>query len=212
MRTRKEIKSIGCAAFQSLYWPCVGASVLISLAISAAGMTYVGAILLAGPLSFGLNFFYVQLILGRRDMNVGVPFENAFQNFGRKLGGFWWMYLWLFLWSLIPLAGIVMAIIKGLSYSLTAYILADCPNVMAQDALKLSMRIMQGKKWKLFVFQLSFIGWELLSCLTLGLLSIFYVTPYLQSSMACWYLEAREDALRNGTITLGQLEGTEPVI
>ena len=94
---------------------------------------------------------------------------------------------------------------------MTPYILSDCPNVKAKDALKLSMRIMKGKKGRLFVFYLSFIGWGLLSCLTAGILGIFYVGPYMQSSMAVWYLEAREDALRNGVITLGQLEGTEAV-
>lgn len=211
MRTRKEIKAIGRDSFRACYWPCVGASVLVMLAIYAASMVYVGGILLTGPLTIGLYFLYIQLILGKPDLQVSLPFETAFQNYGRRLGGYWWMQLWLFLWFLIPLGGIVMVIIKSLSYSLTMYILADCPNVMAQDALKLSMRIMQGKKGKLFVFYLSFIGWGLLSLLTCGLLSVFYVSPYMQSSMACWYLEAREDALRNGVVTLAQLEGTEPI-
>ena len=211
MRTRKEIKAIGRDSFRACYWPCVGASVLVMLAIYAASMVYVGGILLTGPLTIGLYFLYIQLILGKPDLQVSLPFETAFRNYGRRLGGYWWMQLWLFLWSLIPLGGIVMVIIKSLSYSLTMYILADCPNVMAQDALKLSMRIMQGKKGKLFVFYLSFIGWGLLSLLTCGLLSVFYVGPYMQSSMACWYLEAREDALRNGVVTLAQLEGTEAV-
>lgn len=211
MRTRKEIKTIGRDNFSAFYWPCVGASFLIQLALVAAGFTYVGALILAGPLYVGLNFFYVRLILGRHDQDVGVPFQSAFENFGRKLGGYWWMSLFLFLWMLIPIAGIVIGIIKVYAYSMTLYILSDCPNVMAQDALKLSIRMMKGHKWQLFVFHLSFIGWMLLSCLTFGILNIFYVTPYMQSSMACWYLEVREEALRNGVITLGQLEGTEAV-
>lgn len=211
VRTRQEIKAIGKERFSSFYWPCVGATVLILLATAASAFTYVGALILAGPLMMGLNFFHVQLILGRNDIHVGTPFETAFQNFGRKLGGFWWMYLFLFLWALIPVAGVVTYIIKYYAYAMTPYILADCPGVKATDALKLSMRIMNGKKWKLFVFQLSFIGWLLLSALTCGILNIFYVTPYMYASTACWYLEAREDALRSGTITLGQLEGTEAV-
>lgn len=211
MRTRKEIKALGRESFHGLYWPCVGASVLILLAVYASSMIYVGSILLTGPLLIGLNLYFTRLIHGHKESNVGVPFEAAFRNYGRHLGGYWWMQLWLFLWFLIPIAGLVMIVIKGLSYSLTMYILADCPNVMAQDALKLSMRIMQGKKGKLFVFHLSFIGWHLLSALTGGLLSVFYVSPYIQSSMACWYLEAREEALRTGVVTLRQLEGTEAV-
>lgn len=211
MRTRPEIKSIGMQAFSTMYWPCVGATVLISLAIYTASMFYGGALVLYGPLIAGLNFFYIQLLLGHRDMTVVLPFATGFQNFTRKLGGYCWMYLWQFLWGIIPLAGLVMLVIKSLSYALTTYILADCPNVKAKDALKLSMRIMDGKKWTLFVFELSFLGWRLLSLFTFGFLDVFYVAPYYYSSMACWYLEAREDALRNGVITLGQLEGTEAV-
>ena len=114
------------------------------------------------------------------------------------------IYLGLFL-------GSIPRYIKTFSYAMTTYILADCPNVKAQDALKLSTRIMKGHKWQLFVFGLSFLGWQLLSALTLGLLDIFYVGPYMNSAFATYYLEVREEALRSGVITMGQLEGTEPV-
>ena len=89
--------------------------------------------------------------------------------------------------------------------------LADCPNVKATDALKLSMRMMNGHKWEYFVMGLSFLGWILLSALTLGILSVFYVDPYMRSSFAEYYLELRDEALRTGAITQGQLDGTELV-
>ena len=73
------------------------------------------------------------------------------------------------------------------------------------------MRIMKGHKWQLFVFYLSYIGWGILCILTLGLLALFYVSPYMNSSLAVYYLEVREEALRTGAITMGQLEGTEAV-
>ena len=46
---------------------------------------------------------------------------------------------------------------------------------------------MTGNKWKAFVLDLSFIGWQLLSICTLGLLSIFYVNPYKFSTNAALY-------------------------
>ena len=224
MRTRKEIKAIGKSAFKAMYWPCVGASFLgiaLSLIFSAllsaaseaestslSAIIYIANFLVAYNLVIGLNYFYVQRILGHEGITALTPFRAGFTNYGRKLGGCLWMGLFLFLWGLLLY---IPGVIKFFSYALTPYILADCPNVKARDALKLSMRIMKGKKGQLFGFYLSFIGWGLLSILTCGILTIFYVNPYLQSSMACWYLEAREDALRNGVITLGQLEGSEPV-
>lgn len=224
MRTRKEIKTIGKQKFSALYWPCVGAAFLVMLVSGAFGgllsvageyekeglsvVINLANLFITGNLSIGLCYFFIQLILGREEPDIGTPFRAGFENYGRKLGGYLWMCLFTFLWCLLF---IIPGIIKSFAYAMTPYILADCPNVKAKDALKLSMRIMKGKKGAFFGFYLSFIGWGLLSCLTAGILGIFYVNPYMNSSTACWYLEAREDALRNGVITLGQLEGTEPV-
>ena len=166
-------------------------------------------IILSGPLSIGMNTFFVKNTLGRFDeISATTPFVAAFQNFGRKLGGYLWMMLFVFLWSLLFW---IPGIIKSFSYAMSPYILSDCPNVKARDALKLSMRIMKGHKWELFVMYLSFIGWGILSALTFGILDIFYVGPYMNSSFATYYLEVREQALRTGVVTMGQLEGVEPV-
>ena len=231
MRSRQEIKAIGKSRFLANYWPCVLAVLLVSLAIgivsgalttpstiaaeqgeqsavSVSSSFSLLSLVIAGPLTIGLCYFFVMNVLGRDDLTCTTPFISAFTNYGRKLGGYLWMYLFTFLWSLLF---IIPGIIKSFSYAMTTYILADCPNVKATDALKLSMRIMKGHKWELFVFYLSFIGWGILSILTLGLLSLFFVGPYLNSSLAVYYLEVREEALRNGVITMGQLEGTEPV-
>lgn len=173
------------------------------------GVGTLAALLLAGPLTIGLHYFHVMNILGRdEEVTISTPFRAAFTNYPRKLGGSLWMELFVFLWSLLF---IIPGIIKAFSYAMTPYILADCPNVRAKDALKLSMRIMKGHKWELFVFELSFIGWYLLSILTLGILNIFFTDPYVYNSLATYYLEVREEALRTGVITMGQLEGTEAV-
>ena len=241
MRSRQEIKAIGKERFKANYWPCVLAALLVAAVLMAISSLSSGAstsaamtaamngqepeptatfsasssiggilsLLLAGPLTIGLNYFFVMNTLGRTDrISATTPFTVAFQNYGRKLGGYLWMQLFTFLWSLLF---IIPGIIKGLSYAMAPYILADCSNVKAKDALKLSMRIMNGHKWEFFVFQLSFIGWGLLGVLTLGLLDLFYVEPYMQSSLATYYLEVREEALRNGVVTMAQLEGVQEV-
>ncbi len=46
------------------------------------------------------------------------------------------------------------------------------------DAITLSRQMMHGHKWNTFMPELSFIGWDLLSALTLCLLGVFYVNPY----------------------------------
>lgn len=211
MKTRAEIKELAKGVFRTRYWPCVGASVLVALLLAACAPFTLGiaSLILTGPLTAGLCFFFTQVFQGNGDqVDIGTPFSAGFTDFGRKLGGYLWMLLFVWLWSLLF---VIPGLIKSFSYAMTPYILGDCPNVRAQDALTLSKRIMKGHKWELFVFELSFIGWQLLSGLTFGLLSLFYVNPYYQASRAGYYLEVREEALRSGVITAGQLNG-EPLV
>ncbi len=58
------------------------------------------------------------------------------------------------------------------------YILAENPKIQRKKAFKLSKKMMKGNKWKTFILDLFFLGWELLSIFTFGLLNIFYINPY----------------------------------
>ena len=58
------------------------------------------------------------------------------------------------------------------------YILAENPKIQRKKAFKLSKEMMKGNKWKTFILDLSFLGWELLSIFTFRLLNIFYINPY----------------------------------
>ena len=234
MMYRDEIKEIGKEQFKSNYWNCVlvllltGAvlslitwlsggghaiqtisergNVTVSVRANAGSLL---ALLLFGPLTIGTNYFFIKNAQDERDeLSVTTPFSQAFQNYPRKLGGSLWMGLFVFLWSLLL---VIPGIIKAFSYSMTPYILADCPKVKARDALKISMDMMEGHKWEAFVLLLSFIGWILLSLLTFGLAAVFYVTPYMRSTMAVYYQQVREDALRRGVVTPEELDGSEPV-
>lgn len=94
------------------------------------------------------------------------------------------MAVFTYLWTLLF---IVPGIIKGLSYAMAPYIMAENEYYMTpNDAIKESMRIMEGHKMELFIIYLSFIGWILLSILTCGLLLI-YVEPYMQTTLANFY-------------------------
>lgn len=68
----------------------------------------------------------------------------------RMLGGMGWMYLWIFIWALIPIAGIVFAIIRSYEYRLTPYILANEPDVSATQAIKVSSAKTRGSKARMF--------------------------------------------------------------
>ena len=211
MKSRQEIKAIAKARFKEKYWLSVGVSAAIAATVIVVGAITgsIGTLIFTGPLTIGMRFFFIKLFMGEGGtVDAGTPYVKAFDNFGRKLGGSLWMELFSFLWSLLF---VIPGIVKGYSYAMTPYILSDCPNVKAKDALKLSMRIMKGHKGELFVFELSFLGWLILDGLTCGILGIFYLNPYVSTSLAGYYLEVREEALRTGAVTIEQLNGEAAV-
>ena len=205
MKTRKEIKLIAKENFKKSYGLCLIISILIPVITMIISGAPFGAIL-AGLFVIGMNYFFIQAYKNDGELKAEMSFKDIFT--GRKLGGYWWKQLFLFLWSLLFL---IPGLIKSYSYSQTEYILADCPDVKAKDALKLSQRMMKGHKWQLFVFDLSFLGWILLSLLTAGLLAVFYVSPYVYVAKAGYYTELKEEALRSGVVTAEQLAGNAEI-
>ena len=77
------------------------------------------------------------------------------------------------------------------------YILAENPKIKRKEAFKLSKQMMKGNKWKTFILDMSFFGWNFLSVLTFGLLSIFYVNPYNTATIAELYMFLRNQAINN---------------
>lgn len=109
------------------------------------------------------------------------------------------------LWSCLL---IVPGIVKGYEYRMIPYILAENPQIDRKRAFELSKQMMTGQKWNAFVLDLSFLGWNLLSVFcTCGILSVFYVNPYVSHTQAGLYLALREEALRQGITNAYELKG-----
>lgn len=73
----------------------------------------------------------------------------------------------------------------------TQNLIAD-KGLSAVDAMKTSWNLTSGNLGRLIYFQLSWIGWYLLSVLTCGLL-LFYVLPYHMTADAFLYLEVLDE-------------------
>ena len=98
------------------------------------------------------------------------------------------------LWCLTVVGGVV----KYYSYYLVPYIAAENPSVKPLEAIGLSRRMMKGHKWECFVWSLTFLGWDILSWCTLGLLELFFAAPYKTSFYAGYYARLRREAIANG--------------
>lgn len=102
------------------------------------------------------------------------------------LGGFFYLYLMM---SLMP------------------YILATNPKATLKESMALSKAMMDGSKWKLAKLRLSYIGWDLLSIPTLGLLNLLYITPSVYMAYGRMYVSLREKAMRDNLPYAYLIEG-----
>lgn len=93
------------------------------------------------------------------------------------------------LWYLTIIGGII----KTYEYRMIPYILAENPKMARKEVFKLSKRMMKGNKWKTFVLDMSFFGWNFLSVLTFGLLSILFVNPYNAGTIAELYIVLKNE-------------------
>ncbi|WP_283685112.1 DUF975 family protein [Parablautia sp. Marseille-Q6255] len=103
------------------------------------------------------------------------------------------------LWDLTIVGGVI----KRYSYYLVPFIVAENPNISAREAMALSGRMMNGHKWECFLFELSFIGWDLLSAATLRLSGVFFSYPYQVAAFGEYYAGLREAAIEK------KLQGSE---
>jgi uncharacterized membrane protein len=162
---------IGLAVFAIIL-----AAIVIGFAISA---------FLLNPIKVGCNKFFVRNLNEPAQLNhLSSGFDTNYKNVVKVM---FFKDLYLLLWALIPIAGIFIAIVKGYEYRMIPYLLADDPNMEKDAAFARTREMMTGEKFNAFVLDLSFLGWHLLSLLTVGILEIFYVAPYVQSTDAALY-------------------------
>ncbi|NCB51151.1 MAG: DUF975 family protein [Clostridia bacterium] len=152
----------------------------------------------------GIGFTIFTLNVSRRlDNSVG----NLFDGFGNFFRFVWLnilIALLITMWSLtfiilaalavyynhtaifllFMLAGAVLALIAAYRYRQAVYILIDNPKMRPIDCIRKSKEMMRGHKAELFMLDLSFLGWVLLTIIPF--VSI-YVYPYTQTTFAGYY-------------------------
>ncbi len=155
----------------------VAVVVIVSLVISFALSAFALNIFEVG----GRRFFLLNATEKTTVKEFIFGFKNNYMNVVNVM---FFRMLYTFLWSLLL---IVPGIIKGYEYRMIPYLLAENPDMSKEEAFDISRAMMDGNKWDAFVLDLSFIGWDLLSILTCGILGIFYVNPYRHATNAELY-------------------------
>lgn len=153
-------------------------------------VSYIAVLLVSLPLAYGFTIMLLNVVRGS-DVQLDTMGEG-FKDYGRILGTMLLSSVYQFLWMLLL---IIPGIIKGYSYALTPYLLKDHPELKFNAAIEESMRLMSGNKMRLFLLDLSFIGWFLLGLITFGI-AFLWITPYWNTARAAFYEDLMSD-LRN---------------
>lgn len=141
----------------------------------------IGALLSLMSTMVGIGFMIFSLHISRRLPNSIGNLFDAFGNFFRFLWLVILISFFTFLWSLLF---IIPGIVAAYRYRQALYILIDNPDMRAIDCIRKSKEMMAGHKAELFVLDLSFLGWYLLSVIPFVPI---YVYPYTMTTYAGYY-------------------------
>ncbi len=137
---------------------------------------------LFNPLEAGTARFFVRNLNDKAEIReLAYCYDHGYLNVVKTV---FLRDLYIVLWGLLL---IIPGIIKSYEYRMVNYILAENPEMNTKDVFAMSRDMMRGNKWRAFVLDLSFLGWHLLSLITIGLAGIFYVFPYRNMTNAALY-------------------------
>ena len=184
----KENSQLRAEARQALQgkWPMAAVAALI-YSIVAGGLSaipFIGglcSLFIGLPVAYGIAIVMFGVFKGK-DVDFGVLFEG-FQDYSRLFVTKLLQGIYTALWSLLL---VVPGVIKYYSYAMTDYILKEEPEMKNNAAIEKSMAMMENNKMKLFLLDLSFIGWALLAIVTFGI-GFLFLQPYMQVSRAAFY-------------------------
>lgn len=179
----KENSQLRAEARQALQgkWPMAAVAALI-YSIVAGGLSaipFIGglcSLFIGLPVAYGIAIVMFGVFKGK-DVDFGVLFEG-FQDYSRIFVTKLLQGIYTALWSLLL---VVPGVIKYYSYAMTDYILKEEPEMKNNAAIEKSMAMMENNKMKLFLLDLSFIGWALL-------VSLLLVSDSCSCSLICKYL------------------------
>ena len=197
--SRTEIKTIAKQLFKECEWEKW--LVILILGITSLEIQFFGCGLLNYKGSFilsivitGILWFinvggtvYMTNLVNKREVEPKMLISKfSFEIFATK-------YLEFLIVLLYSLLFVTPGIIKKYQFAMVNYLLADekYDPKRSKEILDLSRMIMNGHKMDLFLLQLSFIGWHILSVFTLGILEI-WILPWQKISETKFMLEIKD--------------------
>lgn len=196
--------------FNSIYnlFSGISMAIIVVISICIALIGVVLKVLIFNPIIIGKNNFFMGIREDERKVgDIFFLFKDS--KFIKPAITIFFVDLFTLLWTLLL---IIPGIIKHYQYFMIEYILSENPDIDRKRAFELSKYMMDGQILETFVLDLSFIGWDILSSITFGLVGIFYVNPYREATYAELYAALREEAIQNGFTDVNELPGFKTVL
>ena len=179
LKFEEEVATLQVGAFPIQLSPAVLAALsytVVAILIMALVLYVLGSVINLGYARFNLT-----LIEGGSP-EIGTLF-SYFPHFKTAFCARFLTGLYAFLWGLLL---IFPGIYASYGYAMTPYILAENPDLTAREAISRSKQLMHKHRLELFMLDVSFFGWMMVSVLTLGIGDLF-LTPYTQAARAAFY-------------------------
>ncbi|CAM4499899.1 putative membrane protein [Paenibacillus endophyticus] len=176
-------------------WERIGPFLFIAIIFFIAFMLFAFAfrIFLSFPLEVGSVRYFKKAAENEVNLNhLGFAFNKI--RYWDIVKTMLWRAFLIFLWILLL---IIPGIVKSYAYSMVPFILSDNPNIGYRRAVELSNEMTRGNKVRMFVLDLSFLGWILLGLMVFFVGTLF-VLPYINATKAELYLTLRQQALKEG--------------
>ena len=195
-RVRKEVKLLAKKQLKGRWSSIIIAMLVVTIVITGpqiiidildlnnsdnANLTVsLMTLLLDGAVILGAHIYTLKFIRGHAEFK---DIMSGFKYYLKATG----LYI---MQAILVCLGLVMLIIPGviigIKLSQATFILADDRSKGVIQCLKESWNMMSGKCGEYFIFELSFLGWILLSILTVGVGFIF-LFPYMYVSLGNYY-------------------------
>lgn len=148
------------------------------------------SVFVKNPVSVGASRLYLGVHGNEehrgRAADLMYPFDNSYRN-----------VVWIMLVKVIrQMVFYILLIIPGIwrtyTYRMVPYLLAEKPEMSVEEAFATSINMVNGHKWRIFIYDLSFIPWYILSLISFGIVHIFWTRPYKNMADAKLYLKLKE--------------------
>lgn len=161
-----------------------------SILVVFASVALLIRIFIINPISVGERRIFLESINYHKTKITAIifPFVLGKKRYKNTVETMLTVRIYQFLWNITIIGGAI----KHYSYLMVQYIIAENPHINPKDAIKISREMMNGNKGKAVLLDITFLGWEALNILTLGIVGLYY-RPYYIATFTDLYKILRKE-------------------